>query len=254
MNNGDIIAKRAYPSPSSKVKLYEITYWSEGSKVKGLLAIPCEATAAMLYLRGGMQHIGMVRPARVCQYAQQGFIVFAPYYRGNRGGQGRDEFVGIDRFDAVHGVDVLRQFTKDNIHVIGFSRGGAMALWTAILRSDISSVVSWAGMTNIALTYQERLDMRRMMKRVIGGTPTKVPEAYHVRTPLQQLDKVTAKLLIIHGVCDQHVSLKHAEQLREAAQGRAAVWYYSKFAHAFPPKENRQVVRALTKWMKEAEG
>ena len=57
MNNGDIIAKRAYPSPSSKVKLYEITYWSEGSKVKGLLAIPCEATAAMLYLRGDRKSV-----------------------------------------------------------------------------------------------------------------------------------------------------------------------------------------------------
>lgn len=254
MKNGDIITKRRYPSPSSQVKLYEITYWSKGSKVKGLLAIPFEATAAMLYLRGGMQRIGMVRPARVCQYAQQGFVVFAPYYRGNRGGQGRDEFVGIDRFDAVYGVDVLRQFTNNNIHVLGFSRGGAMALWTAILRADISSVVSWAGMTNIALTYQERLDMRRMMKRVIGGTPTKVPEAYQARTPLQNINKITAKLLIIHGAWDEHVSLKHAEQLVEAAQGRAVAWYYPQFAHAFPPKENRQVVRALTKWMREAEG
>ena len=52
----------------------------------------------------------MVRPARIAQFAQQGFIVFAPYYRGNRGGEGRDEFAGEDRFDAVYGVDVLKQF------------------------------------------------------------------------------------------------------------------------------------------------
>ena len=32
-----------------------------------------------------MQSIGMVRPSRIAQFAAQGFIVFAPYYRGNRG-------------------------------------------------------------------------------------------------------------------------------------------------------------------------
>ena len=252
MNNGYIIAMRSYPSPSDAVELYEITYWSENTRVKGLLGIPREPTAdGLLYLRGGMQRIGMVRPARIVQYAQQGFVVFAPYYRGNRGGGGRDEFVGVDRFDAVHGVTVLRKFMTANVYVIGFSRGGAMALWTAILRDDIRAVVSWAGMTNIALTYQERLDMRRMMKRVIGGTPTKVPEAYAMRTPLERVKNIKARILIIHGERDEHVSFKHAEQLASAAKGRADTWYYPKFAHAFPPKENREVVRALSEWMKE---
>ena len=73
-----------------------------------------------------MQSIGMVRPSRVAQFAAQGFIVFAPYYRGNRGGEGRDEFAGADRYDAVFGVDVLKQFCNDNIHVFGFH---VVALW-----------------------------------------------------------------------------------------------------------------------------
>ena len=253
MISGQIVAQRRYPSPSNDVQLYEITYWSEGYKVKGLLGIPKAANAGLLYLRGGMQRIGMVRPARVCQYAQQGFIVFAPYYRGNRGGEGRDEFVGQDRYDAVHGVTVLRQFINGKVHVIGFSRGGAMALWTAILRDDIHSVVSWAGMTDIALTYKERLDMRRMMKRVIGGTPNKVPQAYAVRTPLPYMMNSEARLLIIHGKRDTHVSYKHAEALQQAVGGRATIWCYEDFSHAFPPKENRETVRALSRWMKEGD-
>ena len=79
--------------------LEEITYWSDGLKVKGLMAEPItEGTyEGIIYLRGGMQHIGMVRPARIAQFASQGFVVFAPYYRGNRGGEGRDEFAGADR-------------------------------------------------------------------------------------------------------------------------------------------------------------
>ena len=61
-----------------------------------------------------MQHVGMVRPSRIAQFASQGFVVFAPYYRGNRGGEGRDEFAGADRLDAVNAVDVLKQSPKND--------------------------------------------------------------------------------------------------------------------------------------------
>ena len=164
-------------------RLEEITYLSDGLKVKGLMAEPIAEGnyEGIIYLRGGMQHIGMVRPARIAQFASQGFVVFAPYYRGNRGGEGRDEFAGADRQDAVNAVDVLKQNPKTNverIHLFAFSRGGIMALWTAILRDDITSVVTWAGVSDIVFTYKERKDMRRMMKRVIGGTPNNMPDEY----------------------------------------------------------------------------
>lgn len=83
-DNGKITSIRKYPSPNPHIRLDEITYWSDGLRVKGLLARPIKKahTEAMLYLRGGMQSIGMVRPARIAQFAMQGFTVFAPYYRG----------------------------------------------------------------------------------------------------------------------------------------------------------------------------
>ena len=179
MENGTIKSKKIYPSPNSHVRLTEISYWSDGLLVKGLLAEPKKrgAYSGILYLRGGIQSIGMVRPARIAQFAAQGFIVFAPYYRGNRGGQGRDEFAGADRWDAVYAVDVLKQFCTETVHILSFSRGGIMALWTAILRHDIMSVVTWAGVTDTVLTYKERPDMRRMMKRLYGGTPNTALEA-----------------------------------------------------------------------------
>ena len=99
----------------------------------------------------------------------------------------RDEFAGADRQDAVNAVDVLKQNPKTNverIHLFAFSRGGIMALWTAILRDDITSVVTWSGVSDIVFTYKERKDMRRMMKRVIGGTPNNMPDEYRNRTAL----------------------------------------------------------------------
>ena len=253
--NGEILEKRAYPSPNPAIRLTEITYFSQGLRVKGLLAEPKAEGSydGFLYLRGGIQNVGMVRAPRIAQFAAQGFIVFAPYYRGNRGGEGRDEFAGDDRFDAVHGVEVLKHYCNDRVHVFGFSRGGLMTLWTAILRSDITSIVTWAGVSDATATYWERMDMRRMMKRVIGGTPNRVPEAYNARTPLFEVDEITAPVLIIHGLRDENVDIEHARQLEfclEEDKKAVETWYYENLTHFFPPEVNRQVVRKLCNWMK----
>jgi dipeptidyl aminopeptidase/acylaminoacyl peptidase len=258
--SGEILFKQPYPSPNPNILLNEITYWSNGLRVKGLLAEPNRKGnyEGILYLRGGIQRIGMVRPGRIAQFAAQGFVVFAPYYRGNRGGEGLDEFAGDDRYDAVHAVEVLKSFIKvHRIHIFSFSRGGIMALWTAILRNDITSLVTWAGVSDASLTYEERKDMRRMMKRVIGGTPTNHPELYHDRTPLHFMDEFKTPVLIIHGMKDQHVSPIHAKVLEEnllQKNKEVETWYFEEYTHHFPPSVNAKVVRDLTKWMKNVKG
>ncbi|MCY8130262.1 S9 family peptidase, partial [Bacillus spizizenii] len=82
-----IVEKRRFPSPSQHVRLYTICYLSNGLRVKGLLAEPAAPGQydGFLYLRGGIKSVGMVRPGRIIQFASQGFVVFAPFYRGNQG-------------------------------------------------------------------------------------------------------------------------------------------------------------------------
>ncbi|MBD8034728.1 MULTISPECIES: alpha/beta hydrolase family protein [Solibacillus] len=255
--NGEILSMHQYPSPNPHVRLDEVTYWSQGLRVKGLLARPKAhgQYEALLYLRGGLQSIGMVRPARIAQFAMHGFVVFAPYYRGNRGGEGKDEFAGDDRHDAVFGLDVLKQFIRvEKVNLFGFSRGGLMALWTAILRNDVKSVVTWAGVSDATATYWDRIDMRRGLKRIVGGTPNKVPENYESRTPLYKIENVQSPLLIIHGAEDQHVKIEHAYQLERYMKGegkQVETWYSSRLKHHYPPKLNRETVKKICEWMKQ---
>lgn len=257
-NDGEIFNRKPYPSPNPQILLEEITYWSDGLKVKGLLAAPIAdgKYEGIIYLRGGMQHVGMVRPARIAQFAAQGFVVFAPYYRGNRGGEGRDEFAGADRMDAVNAVDVLKQHPKmivDRIHLFAFSRGGIMALWTAVLRDDIISVVTWSGVSDIIFTYNERKDMRRMMKRVIGGTPNSMPDEYRKRTVLFRVNEIDASVLIIHGMKDDNVSFDQAILLEDALRehGRTyETWFFPDYTHYIPTSANAQLVRDLCSWMR----
>ncbi|MDG5473558.1 prolyl oligopeptidase family serine peptidase [Jeotgalibacillus sp. ET6] len=258
MKDGEIISRVPFPSPNPRVALYLITMWSAGLKVKGLLAEPegNENLDGFLYLRGGIKNVGMVRPSRIAQFADQGFIVFAPYYRGNRGGEGNEDFAGEDREDAFSGVRLLQQHPRvlnHKIHVFGFSRGGVMALQAGVEFSSIASVVTWGGVSDLTLTYEERKDLRRMMKRVIGGTPAKKEDAYKYRTPLYELEAMKAPVLIIHGAKDTNVTIEHAYRLEKRMKElnkKVETMYYEEFDHVFPPVYNRKTVKELCSWMK----
>lgn len=233
-----------------------ITYLSQGLAIKGMLAQPKRQGNydGFLYLRGGIKNVGKVRPARIAQFASEGFIVFAPFYRGNQGGQGNEDFAGDDRNDAFAAYQLLRSLPRvKKIHVFGFSRGGVMALMTGIAFPDVASVVTWGGVSDMELTYEERKDLRRMMKRVIGGTPTKYPERYQSRTPLFEIEKMKAPVLIIHGMQDQNVSVEHAYRLQrklEECNKKVTSWYFKEYTHYFPPAINRKIVVDVARWMK----
>ena len=258
MLDGTIISKERFPSPHPRIHLYSVTYISQGLKVKGLLAEPNDGEVhdGFLYLRGGIKNVGKVRPARIVQFAAEGFIVFAPFYRGNQGGEGDEDFAGEDRYDAFNGFSLLAnhpRVKKESIHIFGFSRGGVMALLTAMEYPAAASLVTWGGVSSMFLTYEERVDMRRMMKRVIGGSPTKCPENYESRTPLASVGQLQLPVLIIHGVQDHNVSIEHAyllEKELKANNREVECWYFSEYTHYFPPAINRQVVQRLTSWMK----
>lgn len=252
------IEKRRFPSPHPAIDLYEVTYLSTKLRVKGLLAEPKEAGEyeGFLYLRGGINNVGAVRPARITQFASEGFIVFAPYYRGNIGGEGYEDFCGEDRWDAIEGFHLLEEHPRvdsTRIHIFGFSRGGMMALWTGLTCPSAASLVTWGGVSDMVLTYEERIDLRRMMKRVIGGTPNRFPERYQSRTPLDHLNELTVPVLIIHGEHDGNVSIEHAYKLEQKLKGarkKVETWYFSEYTHFFPPAVNSRIVADLTRWMK----
>lgn len=256
MEDGTILTKWNFPSPNPNIRLSIVSYISQGLIVKGLLAEPkgSQVKDGFLYLRGGIKNVGKVRPARVTQFAAEGFIVFAPFYRGNQGGEGNEDFCGEDRNDAFAAYQLLKAHQNvKNIHIFGFSRGGVMALQTAIQFSEATSVVTWGGVSDMELTYMEREDLRKMMKRVIGGTPNKYPERYRDRTPLYNLERLEAPVLIIHGWKDTNVSVEHALRLEQSLNQLhkpVTTWYFREFTHYFPPEVNREVVKDLTNWMK----
>jgi dipeptidyl aminopeptidase/acylaminoacyl peptidase len=245
------------PSVQPGVRLYTVTYLSQGLRVKALLAVPDTKAAelpALLYCRGGIKGVGRVRPERISQMASFGYVVLAPHYRGNEGGEGRDEFGGADRHDVFAAYELLRAMPgvdRERISVYGFSRGGIMALLAAIECPGLRSAVVWGGVSDLFLTYEERVDLRRMLRRVVGH-PRKQPEAYRWRSPVYRAAEIACPVLIIHGAEDQNVGVAHALRLADALRryGKPCeLWLVEGASHLFQGERMETYTRRMFAWL-----
>jgi dipeptidyl aminopeptidase/acylaminoacyl peptidase len=198
----------------------------------------------LFYLRGGTGRIGDVRLPRLMQFAAKGFHVVAPVYRGNHGGSGKEDFGGADLEDVLSLYDRVRR-TDTFIHALGFSRGGMMALSLAAER-PLTSVTSWAGVTNLEWTYEEQRSMRKMLRRMTGGDPEAARAAYVERSPLYK--EWDAPTLLIHGTDDEQVRLRHATAVAERMGERAELWVVP-FAHQLPFWEKWKTTDEAMDWM-----
>ncbi|WP_239628013.1 prolyl oligopeptidase family serine peptidase [Paenibacillus sp. H1-7] len=256
--NGKLLAREQLRSLIKGVQLYVLTYASEGLKVKGYLAVPEHASAepcpGLIYCRGGIRKVGMVRKRRIMSMAKRGYAVFAPFYRGNEGGEGREDFGGEDRYDVFHAITLMQslpEVTPGRIPLIGFSRGALMAMLAARQCPLAGPVVVWGGVSDLFDTYEERVDLRRMLKRVVGH-PRKQSEAYEDRSPVYWLDRLQVPIMIVHGTADQQVGVAQARKLAEGLE-RAGKEYamelYEGLEHRFPREADEQALDAVFAWI-----
>ena len=93
----------------SSTVVEKITYLSDGLKVKGYIAYPVNQSKkypCIIWNRGGIANKGAIDSftARGLfgQIASWGYVVLASQYRGNAGGEGKDEFGGEDVNDVIN--------------------------------------------------------------------------------------------------------------------------------------------------------
>src|SRR5439155_6293397 len=96
---------------SRTIDCSRIQYLSDGLKVIGYMVKPRDAVGkqypVIIYNRGGFQDIGKIDDGNILDFyhwASSGFIILASQYRGNDGGEGKDELGGADVDDVVNVV------------------------------------------------------------------------------------------------------------------------------------------------------
>lgn len=245
------------PADIGSHRVEEVQYEADGVLVRGLLVTPVEPiNRIVVYLRGGKGQVGRVRLGRMLQFTNESTLVFAPYYRGNNGSHGRDAFAGDDLQDVIAGVAILKEMYPDTpVHLIGFSRGGIQGLLT-FQAVNATSYIIWGGVSDIRLMYEERVDLRGMLRRMVGH-PKKHPEAYQQRDALSIIDHTAPPILIVHGGLDEQVGIHQAYHLAnhlEEKRARYETYYQMLEGHVPRPDALAEVLEHIQNWMNKVEG
>ncbi|UXR79080.1 MULTISPECIES: prolyl oligopeptidase family serine peptidase [unclassified Staphylococcus] len=252
----DFISYKRMPADLGTHQVDEVQYNADGVTVRGLLVTPKQSVERIVvYLRGGKGQVGRVRLGRMLQFVNTTTLVFGPYYRGNNGSQGRDAFAGDDLQDVIVGVEILKKmYPNVPIHLIGFSRGGIQGLLT-FQAVQAASYIIWGGVSDMHLMYEERVDLRGMLRRMIGH-PKKQPEAYEQRDALRIIDHTAPPILIVHGGLDAQVGIHQAYHLAkhlEAKHARYETFYQMEEGHLPRPEALSEVLQRIQSWMDEVE-
>ena len=144
---------------------------------------------------------------------QQGYVVFAPDYRGSIG-YGRDwrngvfmDVGGKDAKDAWMSANYLKTLPyvdSDRIGVWGLSYGG---FFTLIAMTDQPKLfragVDVAGVVDYVMYYSDPYHGDWTASRI--GTPKQNPQVYANASPISHLDRLERPLLVLHGTSDVNV-------------------------------------------------
>ncbi|MGB6877476.1 MAG: prolyl oligopeptidase family serine peptidase [Candidatus Acidiferrales bacterium] len=152
---------------------------------------------------------------------QEGYVVFAPDYRGSIG-YGRDwrdavyhDIGGKDAKDAWMAGNYLKTLPyvdPNRIGVWGLSYGGFFTLKALTDQPTLFRAgVDVAGVVDFAMYYTDPYRSEWTASRI--GTPEQNPEVYAQTAPINHIDRLARPLLILHGTADVNVPFLESVRL-----------------------------------------
>lgn len=193
----------------------KITYLSDDLKVKGFIAYPKDTShkyPCIIWNRGGAGNKGAIDEftARGIygQLAGWGYVVFASQYRGNAGGEGKEELGGEDVNDILNLIPLADEIPfADNTKwgIEGWSRGGMMAYLVLSKIKKFSCAVLVGAISDLKQNSIDNPQMLKNYKELIGEN--NFEEKLIKRSAINFADKLPSiPYLIIHGGGDKIVS------------------------------------------------
>ena len=225
-SNGKIISSKKMDLDNEykdTVECYRIRYLNDGLEVVGFILKPKQIDQKLpviIYNRGGNREFGKIDASKLkylSYLSSNGYVVLASQYRGNDGGQGKEEFGGNDINDVLYLIPMAESLPfidSDRIIMLGYSRGGLMTYLAISKSTKIKAACVVGGVTDIIQLYNEREQgMKNVLIDLIGGTPTDKEAEYKIRSAYYWPEKINAPVLILHGEDDWRVQKSQAEKL-----------------------------------------
>ncbi len=207
--------KSAWQSESvDSVTLEKMSYLSDGLKVKGYLAYPKNTGKkypCIIFCRGGYADAGALddfyAQGILGQIASWGYVVFETQYRGNDGGEGKDEFGGNDVNDVLNLIalaDELEFANKEVWGIEGWSRGGMMTYLTLTKNHNFKAAISSGGISNLTCSDSENKFLEKLLKHYGSKLNEELCYKRSIINFTEKFSKTTP-LLILHGLNDTRV-------------------------------------------------
>ncbi len=200
----------------------------DGLEVQGWLyrAEPVSGRA-VLYIHGGPTwHSEEWLNAQIQYLVRRGFSVLDVNYRGSTGfGLEYREAIKIDGWGGREQADIAAGARAliaaglaepGRVGVTGTSYGGYSA-WCQIVHTPpelIGAAAPICGMTDLVIDYETtRPDLRPYSEEMIGGSPTEAPARYSERSPINYVQQIRGRLLIVQGAQDPNVTPENVRQV-----------------------------------------
>jgi dipeptidyl aminopeptidase/acylaminoacyl peptidase len=200
--------------------LEQVTYVSDGLTVGAYLYRPRELTAhrrpVIVFNRGSWTRPnGFAGEMLVMahRFADAGFLVIAPQYRGSNGWRGRDELGGAELHDLMN---LPREIAKipsadpAKLFLAGESRGGAMVYMALRDGFPARAAAVWGAFTD--------LEPLLASGPQAGAAKTIWPDVDHTelvrtRSAMRWADRINVPVLVMHGGADQDIPLSQSQRI-----------------------------------------
>jgi len=243
--SSQLIRRRVPDAPSDPAQ-YGLTYEEvafpsrDGLTLRGWFIPASEARGTVVFCHG---HAGSMDPD--VQYTpafhQRGYNVLMFDFRGHGRSEGQYVSMGYyERQDLLGAVDYLQSRGIDQVGVLGFSMGGAVAMATAPHSEAIRAVVSDGGFARLSDAISAGMRGRGLpafLASLVGrfilwlmglrlGCPLSEAD------PIRWVDKIAPRaLFIIHGALDPYVAVEEARELYTAAGEPKEIWIVPEAGH-----------------------
>ena len=199
------------------VDFFKITYLSDGLKVNGYMCAPKKAGnyPCVIFNRGGNRDFGTINDIMLFRFFAEvsswGYVVVGSQYRGNAGGEGKEEFGGSDVNDVVNLIPLLSDVEKADtarIGMYGWSRGGMMT-YLALTKTDkIKAAIIGSGMADAFIMTKKRPEMDTVFSELAPGYFQNRDSVLKLRSAVYWVEKISpaTPLLLLTGSADWRVS------------------------------------------------
>ncbi len=264
-----IIQRRQPDKPDSPARyglqFEEVEFKSrDGITLRGWFIPASEAKGTIIFCHG---HAGSMDPdlKYVPWFNARGFNVLMFDFRGHGRSEGDRISMGyFERFDLLGAVDYLKNRGIDNIGVLGFSMGGAVAITTAAIEPSIKAVACDGAFADLLEVLIRGIGVVNPALRPIGFIVGPLAILFaSIRLgawlpsadPIRWVAEISPRpLLLIHGGKDVFISTRRIMALYQAAGEPKELWLIPDAGHRnadelYPEEYQKRVVGFFEKWL-----